>query len=214
VRFVRELELPNRSLTLQYRFAHHMYQNACFDALRATRKVALSRAIAERLVQRYGGQTDRLSDIALLFEVARDNIRAAEYWNLAAQAAGRLYAHDDSARLAQRGLALLANEPSGTDRAAAELGLLMTYALAIKTSKGYAVSEVGRSYERARELSRHVEDPSKLIPVLIGMSFSGTAAQLRDRVARLDAAGVTEIAYQPAGPDIPGELERMWAALA
>ena len=170
VRFVRELEVPDRSLTLQYRFAHHMYQNACFDALRATRKVALSRAIAERLVQRYGGQTDRLSDIALLFEVARDNIRAAEYWNLAAQAAGRLYAHDDSARLAQRGLALLVNEPASADRAAAELGLLMTYALAIKTSKGYAVSEVGRSYERARELSRQVEDPSRVIPVLIGMS--------------------------------------------
>ena len=46
----------------------------------------------------------------------------------------------------------------------------MTYALAIKTSKGYAVAEVGRAYERARELSRQVEDPSRVIPVLIGMS--------------------------------------------
>ena len=33
----------------------------------------------------------------------------------------------------------------------------MTYALAIKTSKGYAIAEVGKSYERARELSRQVE---------------------------------------------------------
>ena len=55
-------------------------------------------------------------------------------------------------------------------RATAELGLQMTYALAIKTSKGYAVPEVGRAYERARELSRQVEDPSRVIPVLIGMS--------------------------------------------
>ena len=46
----------------------------------------------------------------------------------------------------------------------------MTYALAIKTSKGYAVAEVGRAYERARELCRQVEDPSRVIPVLIGMS--------------------------------------------
>ncbi len=46
----------------------------------------------------------------------------------------------------------------------------MTYALAIKTSKGYAVAEVGRAYERARELSRQVDDPSRVIPVLIGMS--------------------------------------------
>jgi adenylate cyclase len=46
----------------------------------------------------------------------------------------------------------------------------MTYALAIKTSRGYAVSEVGKAYERARELCRQVEDPSRVIPVLIGMS--------------------------------------------
>jgi predicted ATPase len=170
VKYVGELEAPDRSLTLHYRFAHHMYQNACFDALRATRKAALGRAIAERLAQRYGEQTDRLADIAVLFEVARDGVRAAEYWNLAAQAAGRLYAHDESARLAERGLSLLAAEPASPPRAAAELALLMTYALAIKTSRGYAVTEVGRAYERARELCRQVDDPSRVIPVLIGMS--------------------------------------------
>ena len=103
VRFAGELEAPDRSLTLRYRFAHHMYQNACFDSLRATRKAALSRAIAERLAGRYGEQSDCLAEIAVLFEVARDGVRAAEYWNRAAQAAGRLYAHDESARLAQRG---------------------------------------------------------------------------------------------------------------
>ena len=57
----------------------------------------------------------------VLVEVARDGVRAAEYWNRAAQAAGRLYAHDESARLAQRGLALLETEPASPARAAAEL---------------------------------------------------------------------------------------------
>ena len=171
VRFTRELEPPDRSLTLQYRFAHHMYQNAFFESLRATRKAALSRAIAERLVQRYGDHPcDCLAEIALLFEVARDGVRAAEFWNRAAQVAARLYAHDESARLAQRGLSLLADLPQSPARAVAELGLQMTYGLAIKTSKGYAIAEVGRAYERARELCRQVEDPSRVIPVLIGMS--------------------------------------------
>jgi serine/threonine protein kinase/tetratricopeptide (TPR) repeat protein len=171
VQFVREMELPNRALTLGYRFAHHVYQNACFDALRATRKAALSRTIAERLAQRYGdGPCDCLADIAVLFEVARDHIRAAEYWNRAAQVAARLYAHDEAARLAQRGLALLKDEPAGRARNAAELSLLMTYGLAIKTSRGYAVPEVGATYERARDLCRQIEDPSLVIPVLIGMS--------------------------------------------
>ena len=51
---------------------------------------------------------------------------------------------------------------------------------------------------------------SALLPVV---SMTGSAAQLRDRLAQLESAGVTELAYQPAGPDIPGELERMRAAL-
>ena len=171
VRFIRELDLPNRALTLHYRFAHHVYQNACFESLRATRKAALSRAIAERLAERYGdGPRDCHADIAVLFEVARDQLRAADYWNRAAQAAARLYAHDESARLAQRGLELVRREPAGPARDATELSLLMTYGLAIKTSRGYAVPEVGAAYERARELCRQVEDPSLVIPVLIGMS--------------------------------------------
>ena len=38
-------------------------------------------------------------------------------------------------------------------------------------------------------------------------TFSGTSAQLRDRVAEYEAGGVTELVYQPAGPDIVGELD-------
>jgi 5,10-methylenetetrahydromethanopterin reductase len=40
-----------------------------------------------------------------------------------------------------------------------------------------------------------------------------TASEWRQAVAELEAAGVTEIAYQPAGPDIPEELERFMAAV-
>jgi len=35
---------------------------------------------------------------------------------------------------------------------------------------------------------------------------SGTAAEVRTKVEAFGAAGVTEIAYQPAGPDIGREL--------
>jgi 5,10-methylenetetrahydromethanopterin reductase len=49
-----------------------------------------------------------------------------------------------------------------------------------------------------------------LIPA---MSFSGTPEVLRNKVAELESIGVTEIAYQPAGPEIAAELTRMAAAL-
>ena len=91
MRFVEEHETDNRELTLRYRFAHHIYHNAFDTSLRATRRATLSRAIAQRLIARLGGQPcDCAADIALLLESARDNVRAAEYWNQAAQASARL----------------------------------------------------------------------------------------------------------------------------
>ena len=50
--------------------------------------------------------------------------------------------------------------------------------------------------------------------VLTGMlSFTGSAAELRERVAGLAKVGVTELAYQPGGPDIEREL-RAFAEMA
>jgi predicted ATPase len=171
VRFVDEHETDNRQLTLRYRFAHHIYHKAFDASLRATRRATLSRAIAQQLVARLGGQPcDCGAQIALLFESARDNVRAAEYWNQAAQAAARLYAHDETERLARRGLTLLETEPDSPAKSAAELGLQMTYGLCMKTSRGYAVPEVGRAYARARQLCHQIDDPARVIPVLIGMS--------------------------------------------
>lgn len=44
-------------------------------------------------------------------------------------------------------------------------------------------------------------------------TFTGTAEQLRARLATLESAGATEIAYQPAGPNIAREL-RAFAQMA
>ena len=49
--------------------------------------------------------------------------------------------------------------------------------------------------------------------LLGALTLTGAPAQLRDRVEELAAAGLSEIAYQPAGPDIPGELERFIKAV-
>ena len=176
----RNMKPHNRELTLRYRFAHHIYHNAFDASLRATRRATLSRAIAQRLIARLGGQPcDCAADIALLLESARDNVRAAEYWNQAAQASARLYAHDETERLALRGLKLLEGEPDSVQKATAELGLQMTYGLCMKTSRGYAVAEVGRAYARARELCRQIDDPARVVPVLIGLSAPTTSSRAK-----------------------------------
>jgi 5,10-methylenetetrahydromethanopterin reductase len=49
--------------------------------------------------------------------------------------------------------------------------------------------------------------------ILQAMGATFRPAELRDRLAAMEAGGMTEIAYQPAGPDIPRELEAFAAAV-
>lgn len=44
--------------------------------------------------------------------------------------------------------------------------------------------------------------------VMVKGELALTRSEWRDKIAKLEASGATEIAYQPAGPDIPRELER------
>ncbi|MGH7465557.1 MAG: ATP-binding protein, partial [Longimicrobiales bacterium] len=185
VRFIDEQETRDRTLTLRYRFAHQLYSAAFYESLRGTRRVALSRAIAHRLVSRIGDEAcDCAAPLAVLFETAREGVRAAHFWNRAAQAAARLYAHDESARLARRGLAQLVSEPDSPAKAETELELQISYAMALKTGRGYAVPEVGAAYARARTLCRQVQDPARIVPVLVGLSahhiVAGEIATSRD----------------------------------
>ena len=51
---------------------------------------------------------------------------------------------------------------------------------------------------------------AEMIP---SFTLTGTAAEVRDRVQAFAAQGVTEVAYQPAGPDIARELEAFLTAV-
>jgi 5,10-methylenetetrahydromethanopterin reductase len=50
--------------------------------------------------------------------------------------------------------------------------------------------------------------------LISSFTLTGAPDVLRERVAGLATAGVTEVVYQPAGTDIPGELERFIAAVS
>ena len=55
----------------------------------------------------------------------------------------------------------------------------------------------------------HVVD---LIPLASSMALTGTAEQIPEKIAGLAALGVTELVYQPAGPDIERELRAFASA--
>src|ERR1035437_5867734 len=45
--------------------------------------------------------------------------------------------------------------------------------------------------------------------LLSGFGLTLTGEAWREQLAQIEEAGATEIAFQPAGPDIPGELEAL-----
>ena len=72
------------------------------------------------------------------------------------------------AQLAQ-GLELLADLPAGDERDHLELDVQVALGAAIAATKGFAALEVGRAYERARELCRQGADHPELPAVLWGL---------------------------------------------
>ncbi|TMA36330.1 MAG: LLM class flavin-dependent oxidoreductase [Deltaproteobacteria bacterium] len=94
-------------------------------------------------------------------------------------------------------------------------------------SAGAAVDQLpnGRAWreaiERAPAERRHLviheghcvavppRERALLAPSVGAMTFTGTLEELRARWSELAAAGATELAYAPAGPDIPRELRAM-----
>jgi serine/threonine protein kinase/predicted ATPase len=170
VKLTGESEFPNRTLTLKYRFVHVLYQNALYATLRATRKVALSRTVAETREALHGKQREGIAnELALLWEAAREYARSADYFRLAAQQAVQVFASQESVTLARRGMALLQHLPDNREQRMQELSLQVVLGNSLMATRGYAAPEVEATYARARELCQELDDTTHLLPVLFGV---------------------------------------------
>src|SRR5262249_41416759 len=139
-------------------------------ALQPTRKVALSATVAQALLAGYGEHNPAVAtELALLFEAARDLPRAADYFLQAAGHAVRRSANQAAIALARRGLAPLQALPAAPDRARQELTLLLALGVALVATQGFASPEVEQTYRRAQALCQRSADVSALFPVLYGL---------------------------------------------
>ena len=169
VRFINEREFPGRLLTLRYRFVHVLYQNALYASLRPTRRAQLSATVAEALLGCYGKQSATVaSELAFLFEAARDWSRAADNYLVAATNASEVWALQEAGVLAQRGLEMLRLLPEETECAKQELALQAMLGQSLMVAKGYALPEVEQAFIRARELSLQLNE----VPQLFRAEFS------------------------------------------
>jgi len=170
VRLAREQELPDLTLTLHYRFVHVLYQNALYQSLTPGRRSSLSATVAQAIESFVGDQARIVaSELAFLWEVARDFRRASDYFLLAAKNAARVFANQEAIELARRGLTSLEKLPDTPERAQKELTLHITLGVPLMAIKGYGASEVAQSYTRARELSQRLKESPRAFLIVAGL---------------------------------------------
>jgi predicted ATPase len=170
VRLLREHDFPDRTHTPRYAFVHVLYQNALYAALTPARKAVWSAAAARALLRHYGDQSPAAAtELALLFEAARDPAQAAAHFLHAAEQAVRVHASREAVVLARRGLAHLQALPDTPARAGQEQALLLALGVSLVATQGFASPDVEATYVRARALCLQAEDASALFPVLYGL---------------------------------------------
>ena len=171
VRRVGEHELPDGSVTVVYHFVHVLYQNALYASLTPTRRMAVSAAVAGAIVGAYGERNaDVATELALLFEAAREFNRAAQCFLAAAQHAARIFAHHEVVTLSRRGIALVAKLPPSGDRDTLELSLQIALGSQLLATQGYAARELGDAYARARVLCDQIGETPLVMPALLGLA--------------------------------------------
>ena len=132
----------------------------------------MSRAAAETLLGYYGEKSEKVaSELAVLFERARDFVRAVDYFHLAAQNASRAFAYQETIALARRGLELLGSLPDTPDRAQQELNLQFTLAPVLDATMGFGTQEVDQIHTRISELCEKIGETAQLFRGSWGMWF-------------------------------------------
>jgi adenylate cyclase len=193
VRVEAEHEFPDRTPTMRYRFVQTLYQNVLYSALRPTRRSSLSAAVAQTLAAAYGERKGEIaSQLARLYETARDFANAAEQYGVAAQNAVHIFASQEAVLLARRGLAALEALPAGPERSAREMELRLQLGISLTVVKGYGNPETGACFARAQELGAALGEPRHLFPVMLGVWFyylvsgeCGKGLELAERLARI-----------------------------
>ena len=182
VRPLREVEYPDRTLTLRYRFVHVLYQNLFYATLTPGRKVALSKAVADLLQTSYGAHVAEIAaELAVLYDVAREFARAAAHFLTAAQRAAHVFAYQEAILLGERGLQALQALPESPERKRRELALLVTMGVPLIAARGFTHPRVEEVHSRARALCLELNDRTELFRVLWGLwSFHYVGLHLED----------------------------------
>jgi predicted ATPase len=154
----------------RYRFRHILFQRHLYSSLDEAERAYLHEAVGNELERLFGSQTEEIAvNLARHFEEAGLPAKAISYYQQAGDRAVRLSANQEAIALFSKGQALLETLPPSPERNQRELALQIALFAPLAGAKGYAAPELGRAYDRARELCEVGCEVDQLFLVLYGL---------------------------------------------
>jgi len=184
VRLVDDRVYANGTVSLDYCFAHVLYQSALVEGLSPTRRAALSLSLAEALLAVHGAEASEVaSQLALLFDAGRDFARASDFFLLASQNASRMYAIAQAIGLARQSIES-AQKLEGRDRASRVFAAALQSALLHQsiTRLDVAVAD----FEVAERAGQALGDSAAQITAIFGQA---AACFLAKRISDVQERG-------------------------
>src|SRR5262249_50052758 len=136
-----------------YLFKHALIQDAAYQSLLKSTRQQYHTKIAQMLIERF------LETVATQPELVAHHYteaglieQALPYWQQAGKRATQRSAHVEAIAHLSKGLELLKTLPVTPERVQQELTLQLALSAALLPVKGYGSPEVGKTYNRAREL--------------------------------------------------------------
>jgi TOMM system kinase/cyclase fusion protein len=153
-----------------YRFKHALIRDAAYQSLLRSTRQQYHQRIAQVVEARFPELRETQPELlAHHYTEAGLSEQAIAYWQWAGQRSIARSAYVEAINHLSTGLECLKVLPETPVRSAQELTLLMALGRALIATKGYAASEVGAIYTRARALCQQGVQSPQLFPVLFGL---------------------------------------------
>jgi predicted ATPase/class 3 adenylate cyclase len=163
------LDLQDDPQHIRYIFRQVLIQEAAYNSLLLSTRQEHHRKIAQILEQQLQDFANTHPQIvAHHYTEACYFDRAIEYHLKSGKLLVQQSAHREAISQLHKGLELLKHIDDEKKRNKLELDFQITLGVPLLATKGYGAEEVGKVYERARDLSQKVGDIPQLFPALVG----------------------------------------------
>ena len=155
-----------------YTFKHALIQDLAHDSLLRSKRRALHDRIARVLEEKFPETANTTPELLAhhYYEagLAEDSI---PYWHQAGRRTSERSANKEAIAHFTKALQIIGSLPASTERTRLELQLLIALGPILAMTKGYAASEVEKTYVRARALCREAGAPAQFFTVTWGLWF-------------------------------------------